>query len=258
MCMSNQKKDWDYGENAKYYIYRPNYSNEAIDELCEYVSTNKYEFKVADVGAGTGNLTTMLIDRGLECIAIEPTPEMMKIGIEVTAGRKVEWRNGTGENTGLDLKSIDWFVMGSSFNTTDRLSTLKEASRILKDRGYFSCMWNNRDIENDPVQKRIEEIILEVIPKYERGIRREGQADYILFSKLFNDVHYIEKTQLVSRTLDEYINAWKSVKNKFWDLHTDDGIRRFEKIIEKIKIEFGENVVFKMNYITKIWTARKI
>lgn len=257
--MNNRNTDWNYGEHAKYYAYRPNYSPKAIDQLCEYVGAKQdKKYLIADVGAGTGNLTIMLLERGFNCVAIEPTSEMKKIGEDTTKEMSVEWRDGTGENTGLDKESADWFTMGSSFNTTDRLATLKEAHRVLKNGGYFSCMWNNRDIEEDKDQKRIEEIILEVIPKYERGVRREGQADFILSSGLFNDVHYIEVPQTVSKSIDDYIKAWMSVKNKYWDLHTTEGKTRFDTIIKKIKEEFGNDAVFDMLYITKIWTAKKI
>lgn len=258
--MQNKKSEWNYGQQAKYYRFRPNYDDSAIDKLCRYVSAkkNNSDYLVADVGAGTGNLTIMLLKRDLRCVAIEPTKEMMEIGKENTRGMNVEWHEGTGEDTSLEDDSVDWFTMGSSFNTTDRMLTLKEAKRVLKPGGYFSCMWNHRDIENDPVQKKIEEMIETIIPQYERGVRREGQADFILSSKLFNDVHYIEETQKIKKTVDEYINAWMSVKNKYWDIETEDGRNTFDKIAKKVRKEFSSLEKMELLYTTRIWTARVV
>lgn len=253
----NHNKMWDYGSQAKYYRFRPNYADKAIDALCKYVNAKKGNSKyiVADVGAGTGNLTKMLLERKLACIAIEPTKEMMAIGKKITRGMNVEWRMGTGEQTTLDDSSINWFTMGSSFNTTDRILTLKEAHRVLKKDGYFSCMWNHRDIENDIVQKNMERIIESIVPDYERGTRREGQADFILSSKLFNDVHYIEEVQIIQRTADEYINGWKSVKNKYWDMETKKGQAIFNKIEKIMRRELHSIPKIESQYTTRIWTA---
>jgi ubiquinone/menaquinone biosynthesis C-methylase UbiE len=252
-------KKWDYSDQARYYKYRPNYQPQAIDDLCAYVKAKKNKnYIIADVGAGTGNLTIMLLKRGYSCVAIEPTPAMMVVGKKRTKGMKATWLQGTGEKTGLKNNSIDWFVMGSSFNVTDRKKTLIEASRVLKNKGFFSCMWNNRDIKNDPTQNKIEKIIEEIIPNYQRGVRREGQADFILFNKMFNDVHYIEKDQIVKKSLDDYIKAWKSVKNSYWDFNTRKGQNTFNKIIKRIKSEFGQTPEITIKYTTKIWTAQKI
>lgn len=252
--------EWNYGEQAEYYRYRPNYADRAITALVKYVGAkpNSNQYVTADVGAGTGNLTILLLKKGLHCIAIEPTPEMRTIGIEETAGFPVEWKNGTGERTGLKDSSVNWFTMGSSFNTTDRAKTLAEAQRVLKRGGYFTCMWNHRDIEHDSIQRRVEEIIETVVPHYSRGVRREGQADYLLSSGKFNDVHYIEETQRVERTLDDYFKAWKSVKNSYWDLHTKKGRGVFDEIESRVRKEFKKHPKLHLLYTTRIWTARVV
>ncbi|MEM5787759.1 MAG: hypothetical protein AAGU11_10595, partial [Syntrophobacteraceae bacterium] len=66
-------KHWDYSRQAPYYEYRPNYSGRAIDTLVHYVGgLNADEFDVADIGAGTGNLSIMLLERGMRVTAVEP------------------------------------------------------------------------------------------------------------------------------------------------------------------------------------------
>lgn len=249
---------WDYTEQARYYHLRPNYAASAIDHLIAHIGARPTSsYLVGDIGAGTGNLTVLLLDRGLRCIAVEPNAAMRRIGIERTDGRAVEWRVGVGEATTLPPLSIDWFVMGSSFNTTDRLQTLREAHRVLKPGGFFTCLWNNRDL-TDPVQRAVERIIRSFVPTYHHGTRREPQGDALLESRLFNDVHYFEEAQQVERTVPDFIEAWASVKNPYWDVTTPEGGRLFASIKEALANEMASEKILRMTYITKTWTARRI
>ncbi len=91
------KKEWDYSLHAKYYEFRPNYNERAIDLLVSYVGAKEFrDYYVADIGAGTGNLTIVLLKRNLNVVAVEPNSEMQKIGINRTETFKnVKWIQAT-------------------------------------------------------------------------------------------------------------------------------------------------------------------
>ncbi|MDH3972682.1 MAG: methyltransferase domain-containing protein [Deltaproteobacteria bacterium] len=252
------EKHWDYSLHAKYYEFRPNYSDRAIDVLANYVGASKGDdYCVADIGAGTGNLSIMLLARGFNVTAVEPNDEMRNIGIERTGqSGNIEWIKASGIDTTLNDNSFDWVTFGSSFNVIDRNLALKETYRILKSRGYFSCMWNHRNL-NDPIQNRAEDIIVAFVPNYDRGTRREDQRPVLEQNKdLFNDIFYSEIDFDVDRTIDEYINAWRSVKNKYWDLATEEGNILFQKITDKMREELPHT--FKIRYTTRSWTLQKV
>ena len=248
---------WNYTKHAKFYEYRPNYAPKAIDALKEYVDAAKKEdFIVADIGAGTGNLSIMLLERGLKTISVEPNDAMREIGIEKTQGQDIEWIRATGLETTLKDNSVDWVTFGSSFNVMDRDLALKEAHRILKKDGYFSCMWNHRDL-NDPIQKQAESIIEEFVPNYERGTRREDQRPIIeKNNNLFDEIFFMEVDFYFTQTIDTYILAWQSVKNKYWDLKTQEGVELFEKITNKMRKELPQK--FNIKYSTRCWSAKKV
>lgn len=253
--VSVNKPEWDYTVNAPYYKYRPNYAPEAIDEMLAYVGARKSsDYVIADIGAGTGNLTRMISDRGFQVLAVEPNAGMRNIGIAEVPSPQVQWRVGTGEESGLEANTIDLFAMGSSFNTTDRLATLQEAARVLKPRGHFACMWNHRDL-NDETQKKSEQILKEFFPDYSHGTRRENQSDLLNASTLFKNLHFIEKTQQIHQKTDDYIAAWKSVKNKFWDLSTQEGKDIFSKIEKRMRAELPNVQI--LHYTTRIWIVQK-
>ncbi|MBR9702482.1 methyltransferase domain-containing protein [Candidatus Woesearchaeota archaeon] len=255
---SVNKKEWDYTEHAKYYDRRPNYAPEAVEHLAKYVGAETENFIVADIGAGTGNLTVLIFDKAAKVFSVEPNAAMRNIGIEKTEDMKnVTWSVGTGEETGLADQSVNLAAFGSSFNCTDRAKTLKEVHRILKSDGWFTCMWNNRDL-TEPTQKKVEGILQEFYPEYSHGTRREQQEDVILASRLFNNVYYFEEEQLVAIPLEKYIEAWRSVKNAFWDFSTEEGKATFEKIATRIRDELKDTPVLKLKYDTRVWVAKKI
>ena len=245
---------WNYSKQAKYYKYRPNYSPKAIDFLVWWVSEKgkKKDLQVADIGAGTGNLTLLLLERGLFVYAIEPNDAMMEIGMERTKNySNVKWIKATATETTLPSESCDWVAFGSSFNVCDRDKAILEVYRILKNNGYMTCMWNHRDLD-DPIQKKAEEIILKYVPNYERGVRREDQRPFFKkYQHLFDELFYIEVDFYVERTVDEYIKAWKSVRNKYWE---PDG-----EIFSKLEEEWRKNLPskFTIKYTSRAWTVKK-
>ncbi|TQR60732.1 class I SAM-dependent methyltransferase [Campylobacter troglodytis] len=261
---------WDYSKHAKFYEFRPNYTPQSIDMLVELVGgfgckggnlsenskNSSKALKVADIGAGTGNLTIMLIERGLEVVAVEPNDAMREIGIERTKGQAVKWVRATGLENGLESGDFDWVAFGSSFNVMDRSKALKESHRLLKKGGYFSCMWNHRDL-NDPLQEEVEALVKECVPNYERGARREDQRPVIEAHKeLFDEIVYLEHDFYFKQSLENYLLAWQSVKNPFWDLDTDEGKALFERICEKIRAKLPNE--FSIKYTSRSWSAKRV
>ena len=243
------QKEWDYTKHAQFYSYRPNYADDAIDVL---VAWSKGAKIVADIGAGTGNLGIMLAARGLDVIEIEPNDAMREIGQERLKNAK--WIKANGVQTTLSDKSVDWVTFGSSFNVLDRELALKEAYRILKDGGKLSAMWNHRDL-NDPIQNVAQEIIKDFIPSYNGGARREDQRPIFESSELFGDIFYIEQDFIFTQSLENYILAWKSVKNNFWDLNTEAGKKLFESICEKWRSKLPKTL--NIRYTTRAWNVTK-
>lgn len=245
-------KDWDYSKHAKFYEFRPNYAPKSIDMLLSLTKASK----VADIGAGTGNLSIMLLERGLKITAVEPNDAMRNIGIERTQGQNIEWIRATGLESGLKDNEFDWVTFGSSFNVMDRSEALKESHRMLKKGGYFSCMWNHRDL-NDEIQKQAEALIKDLVPHYERGVRREQQRSIIEAHKeLFDEIVYLEQDFYFHQSLQNYILAWQSVKNPYWDLESAEGQALFEKICKAFKKNLPNE--FKIKYTTRCWSAKKI
>lgn len=246
------KTNWDYTDLADAYLKRPEYASSAIDSIIEIAGLNENE-AACDVGAGVAHLTLELHKRNLDVTAIEPNDAMRRNGIKRTEGLKIDWHEGTGENTGMESDTFRLVTFGSSFNVCDRQLALAETNRILKQKGWFACMWNHRNIETNAIQKEVESIIKSIIPSYGYGTRREDQTSEIEKCGLFHEVKFIEGTITHKQSIDGQIEAWKSHAT----LQRQAG-DKFYSVIEKIETYFNslnENYI-DIDYTTRVWMAQ--
>ena len=210
--------------------------------------------KCCDVGAGVAHLTLMLASRGMDVIAVEPNDAMRANGIKRTSEfDSVNWHEGTGENTGQGM-IFDMVTFGSSFNVCDRQKALKETARILKPKGFFACMWNHRQLD-DEIQANIESIIKSKISGYGYGTRREDQSAVIEASELFENVVHIDARVMHKQTIAECVEAWRSHAT----LERQAG-ETFHQIIDQIEsflVSLGTESI-QIPYSTNIWVAQLI
>lgn len=248
------KTEWDYTSLADAYLKRPDYSDQAIDQMLATCNlTEEKDIKVCDIGAGVGHLTLMLAKRGYDVYAVEPNNAMRKNGQEQTKNLvNVQWFEGTGEHTGMQSNNFSLATFGSSFNVVDRTKTLAEVQRISKSKSWFACMWNHRDI-NDPIQKAVEEIIAKNIDGYNYGLRREDQSDFLHSTKLFKKIETIEGQIIHTVPVQDWVEAWRSHAT----LHRQAG-DKFKTIINEIEKYLAESVkgMIPIPYTTKIWVAQ--
>jgi len=242
------KTSWDYSDRASTYDKRADYSTEAVAKVIGAMGLVAHDW-VADIGAGTGKLSKILLAQGLNVRAVEPNTNMRKIGVSNTVGGQISWVEGTGEATGLKDSSVRASFFGSSFNVVDQSTALREVSRISEPQGWFACMWNHRDL-NDPIQRQIESVIYAKLPSYDYGSRRTDPSSVLSLSGLFGPVEKVESTFKVWMNREDVIQAWQSHET----LARQAG-ESFADIIERIgEVLVGEEVC--VPYSTRIWFAR--
>lgn len=142
-----------------YIKYRPSYPEEAIDYLYNTIGLRP-NCDIADIGAGTGIFSALLLERGSRVTAVEPNPEMRRAAEERFA-KENHFRvlPGSAEKTELSDQSIDFIVCAQAFHWFDRDAAQLEFKRILKPGGKAALIWNSRLSYGTPFLVEYEQLL---------------------------------------------------------------------------------------------------
>lgn len=249
----------DFTQLAKDYVNRTRYSETVLRVLRSYVESANGPIKVvADVGAGTGKLTENLESLGLRGYAVEPNDAMRAEGVKLFQGRDTFlWSKGFAEKTGLPENSVDWVFMGSSFHWADTLQALEEFHRILRPGGFFTAIWNPRNLGDSPFHMEIEKKIKDMIPNLQRvssGSRENmrGMEKKLLSTNYFNDLFIVEGPHEAVMSQERYMGAWRSVN----DIQVRAGEELFQKVLEMIENEISGTDQIIVPYLSRAFTVR--
>lgn len=144
---------------AMYVRARPSYPHGVLRCLVETYGLGPVS-RVADVGAGTGLLTRLLLTAGCAVTAVEPNDRMRAAADAVLGGHPgYTGRSGTAEATGLADRSVDFVTAGQAFHWFDVPAAHTEFRRILRPGGYVVLVWNTRRNSGTPFMDGYQQII---------------------------------------------------------------------------------------------------
>jgi SAM-dependent methyltransferase len=123
---------------ASYERGRPSYPPEAIDWLLPPGAR-----RVLDLGAGTGKLTRLLHDRGLDVVAVEPSEGMRDQLARCVPDVAVH--AGCAEEIPLGDGSVDVVLAAQAWHWADPHRAVPEVARVLAPGGQIGLLWNVRD-----------------------------------------------------------------------------------------------------------------
>jgi ubiquinone/menaquinone biosynthesis C-methylase UbiE len=240
-----------------YSRYRPDYSAVVLEAIKGLLPRSPGHTQAVDVGAGTGIWTRMLADSGFQSvIAVEPNEEMRTMGADHPENGGIEWRVGSGEETGLADQSTDLVSMASSLHWVDYHKGMSEFRRVLRPGGCFVAVWNPRYLEDSPLLLEIEAHLETIRPNIERvSSGRSGLTD-ALTRKLeetegFGAVVYMESKHTIPLSRERYLGAWRSVN----DLRVQLGEVGFTQFLEFVEERTGNLEVIEATYLTRAWVA---
>lgn len=128
---------------AAYEAGRPGYPLETVEWMLHPARRDGHALRVADVGAGTGKLTRVVVEAGAEVVAVDPDPVMLDSLRAAVHG--IPTFVGTAERMPLPDASVDAVVLGQAWHWVDPVRASAEIGRVLRAGGRLGLVWNLRD-----------------------------------------------------------------------------------------------------------------
>ncbi|MCF3123243.1 class I SAM-dependent methyltransferase [Streptomyces arenae] len=128
---------------ARYAAYRPSYPPALFDAVERLAGRSLTGARVADVGAGTGIATALLVDRGADVVAVEPGQGMAEQFRRTLPHTPLV--RGDGNALPLADACADFLTYAQAWHWTDQERSVPEALRVLRPGGALALWWNIPD-----------------------------------------------------------------------------------------------------------------
>ena len=236
------------GKADLYKKFRPSYPKDLLDYLYSQIGFTQNSV-IADIGAGTGILTQLLLERGSKVYAVEPNEDMREISKnDLSKYENFISINASAENTGLNEKSVDFVTSAQAFHYFDRELFKQECCRILNHGGKVAIIWNDVDGDNELIRKTSD-----IIAKYrihdKSDHRQSGNlhefsdfyADGMYECTIFRNDFYENREYFIGGNLStsyapseetepEKYHGFVKELNKLFDEYSVNGILHFPQI----------------------------
>jgi SAM-dependent methyltransferase len=159
----------------EYELGRPGYPPAAVAAIARGLGLADGA-RIADVGAGTGKLSRVLLAAGFEVVAVEPLPRLRGRLQEVVPG--AEAVAGTAEALPLADASVDAVVSADAFHWFDAPRAVAEFARVIRPGGGLALLWHDAWDEPDPQPWRAElsALVAEVRPEHPGYTEDQGRG----------------------------------------------------------------------------------
>ncbi len=130
----------EFGRRADdYRRYRAGFP-ESIYPRLEAFGIGRPGQRVVDLGTGTGTLARGLARRGCSVTGIDVDARMLEQAraLDAAMGVKVDYRQASAEQTGLDAGGFDVAVAGQCWHWLDRPAAAREVARVLRPGGLLA------------------------------------------------------------------------------------------------------------------------
>jgi SAM-dependent methyltransferase len=147
-----------FSSRAGDYQNRPEYAPELLDYLRETYGLAP-SYNVADVGAGTGFLTRVLLQSGCRVHAVEPNAEMRAVA-EAELGGNPNYISVPGQAEHLPLAdaSMDALTVGQALHWFQIEPARAEFLRVLKPGSWMAVVYNRAAEDANDLEHAIEEV----------------------------------------------------------------------------------------------------
>jgi len=237
------------GQADAYARARPGYPPAMVERL---IATAKLEpgATIAELGAGTGLLTSALSGRGFEILALEPGEAMRA---RAPALPDVRWLDGRFEDCPLAGASVDWIVAAQAFHWADPGPALAEMHRVLRPGRALSVVWNDRDLRASALLRETRALIEARVPGFDEGYRHRDWAAVLVSTGHFGAVEATELGHVVAMSHARFRQLWRSHNKLNYAVRELGGIEPFLAALEPVLAAYPDPV--EVPYRCRAWTV---
>ncbi len=232
-----------------YIKFRPSYPEKLIEYLNDVVGINQ-ESIVADIGAGTGIFTELLVNKVKSIYAVEPNLEMrMAADFRLRKYPNYFSINGTAENTTLNNNIINFIVAAQAFHWFNIPKTHIEFKRILKEKGILILIWNSRI--NDTEFLKVYEEALKTYSTDYNEVNHQNLMEEDLQKFFSSKITKVEFDNFQEFNFNGVLG--RLLSSSYAPLEETENYTQIEKILREAFISFSENDSVRFNYKTEVY-----
>lgn len=194
---------------ASYDAFRPHYPPESLGFLVTLADLDRTN-TVADIGAGTGQLSLALAQYSRLVYAVDTASAMLERLQENAREQSITnivTVDAEGENTKLPSESLDLVVLAQVFHWMNKQNALKEMHRLLKPRKPLAIIWNQSLSEGERYTLELKALVSQFNPNYVSKVDIDS-ADFVSEiekSGFFTPPEIFEFPYLLEYSLEDYL-----------------------------------------------------
>lgn len=228
-----------------YHSYRPNYPPNFIKSLDQLSSGSTA--KIAEIGSGTGILTTQLLNAGWQVLGVEPN-DAMRSRAESQLKSHASFRSvkGSAEATSLADHTVDMIIAAQAFHWFQVEEARTEFMRILKAGGEVVLVWNIRQ-DSTAFLKEYEQFLHTYSTDY--ALVDHQRFDEVNIKQFFRNQY--QTAQLSNPQLMDWQQLWGYYQSCSYALPQEHALyQESESALKRIFDEHAENGKINMLYRT--------
>lgn len=237
-----------------YAKYRPSYPLALLDYLTAECGLAPKQ-AVADIGAGTGLLTRLFLERDCEVWAVEPDPAMRAAAEQELGAAFPSFHSiaGSAEAVPLPGACADFWTAAQAFHWFDPAHARAEAQRLLRPGGWAVLVWNARRSQETPFLAAYEQFLQE----FGRDYRGGHGGDTTAARTMFFGGSVPETTTLESTQHFDAASLWgRFLSSSYAPAPADPNCERTLAALNRIFEAHQTNGAVAFEYNTEIYAAR--
>ncbi|WP_428329846.1 class I SAM-dependent methyltransferase [Mucilaginibacter sp.] len=239
---------------ANYAKYRPTYPDEVIQFLKKAGKLSD-DAAIADIGAGTGIFSNLLLNHGYTVFAVEPNQAMQQEAKQwLGANKKYTAIDAIAEATTLPTKSIDLVTCAQAFHWFNADRARFEFKRILHDDGHVALIWNNRSTTADAFSMAYEKLLKHDMVDYDKVNHRN--ITEINFKAFFKNGEYQIAKYPNSQVFDEDGLMGRAFSSSYVPAQNSESGKNFRTLLKAIFDKYNTDGKVSFHYETEIYFGK--